>query len=314
MQGIKKKIGTLFIYVVLLSYILDKAAYFAIKSIEENVFAGQNVGKFNHYLQLKDSVDLIFFGSSRTNRHFNPEMFSKKAFNMGIDGRQLAFTWAAIKMLPADKQQDVIVNVDPSNVFNPAYKGDDIYSLNYQFHKDPKIREELTRNGQQNPLIHFYWCTGYNGKLISILVNYLKPKYDFKNYNGFDPLRVTENQKIIRDKKFQRELLEEDCTDENTIITPNTLALDYLKRIVEHCRKNNKTLFIVTTPIRNDQCKLDNQRLNAIMDSLGVSYWDLTDFFKKDTNPDLWKDKLHLSSTGADSFSKYISSEIERYQ
>ena len=63
---------------MVISFVLDKIAYYSIKKIEENVYTGQNVGKFNQYLKTKDSVEFLFFGSSRTNRHFNPDIFSSQ--------------------------------------------------------------------------------------------------------------------------------------------------------------------------------------------------------------------------------------------
>ena len=310
------RITTLLISIVLISFLLDKLTYFAIKNIEENVFTGQNVGKFNHYLTVKDTIDLAFYGSSRANHHFNPDMFSENSFNMGMDGRKLAYCWTAIKLLPNNKEQEVIINIDPGNVFNVNYKGEDLNSLTYQFHKNIQIKEELTRfkNKIINPLINFYWCISYNSKLLGIIVNYLKPKYNYKRYNGYDPIVVSETQKSIRRKIFQRNLVD-DCVDKDSLLNePNKLAINYLKLIIEYCNLNNKSLFIVTTPIRNDYCKKDNQRLHQIMDSLSATYWDFTDFFKENEDPDLWKDNTHLSSSGANQFSKYFSSEIKRYR
>lgn len=305
-----KQILALVIYILILSYLLDKVVYFAISKIEENVFTGQNVGKFNHYLKVKDSIDLVFIGSSRANHHFNPKIFSENSFNMGIDGRALSYYWTAIKMLPTNKEQTVIVNIDPNNVFDLDYEGEDIKALAYKFYKNKKIKEELKRNKQINPLINFYWCMGYNSKLLGIVANYLKPKYNYKKYNGFDPIVVSETQKSIRDKKFQRNV-SSDCPDKNIPIEPNELSVTYLKLIAEYCSLNNKSLFIVTTPVRNDHCKMDNERLSELMNSLSIQYWDLTDFFKQNKDPNLWKDNTHLSSSGADEFSKYFSAKIK---
>ena len=303
-----KKIFTLLLFIAIISYVMDKIVYFAISKMEENVFTGQNVGKFNHFLEVKDSIDLVFIGSSRANHHYNPKMFSKHSFNMGLDGRNIAYFWTVIKMLPIDKKQDVIINIDPNNIFDSEYTGEDITALGYQYHKSEKIKEELERRNKINPLIKYYWCIGYNSKILGVIINYLRPKYNYKKYNGFDPIIVSETQKAIRDKLFTKNI-RLDCEEEKQI-KPNEIAISYLKLIADYSKLNNKNLFVITTPVRNDKCKSDNKKLKEIMNSLSLNYHDFTDYFNQNQDPNLWKDNTHLSNLGADEFSEFLSGEI----
>ncbi len=305
-----KNIIVLLFSIVISSYVLDKLVYLGISHLEERVFTGQNVGKFNHYLKLKDSIDLAILGSSRANHHINPEMFSDNAFNMGMDGRGMAFYWTAVKMLSFEKKQDVIINIDSKDILSPEYTGDDIAALAYLYHKIPAIKEELVRRKNFNPLTKFYWCIGYNSKILGIIMNYLKPRYDYKKYNGYDPLQVSETQKSIRNKRFAKPE-EIDCAKYEKQIKTNEIALSYLKLIDDYCKRHNKTLFMVTTPIRSDKCKVDNRKLEELMTALSINYLDFTDYFINDPNMDLWKDNTHLSDIGADKFSTFLATEIE---
>ena len=305
-----KKIIVLLLSIIISSYVLDKIAYFVISKLEEKVLTGQNVGKFNHYLKLKDSIDLAIFGSSRANHHINPEIFSDNAFNMGMDGRGMAFYWTAVKMLPPEKKQEIIINIDPLDILSPEYSGEDIAALAYLYHKNDRIKEELVRRNNFNPLANFYWCIGYNSKFLGIIINNIKPRYDYKKYNGYDPLQLSESQKSIRNKKFAQ-IEEIDCSNYEKQIKSNDIALSYLKLIADYCTNENKTLFMVTTPVRSDKCKDDNRKLEELMASLSINYWDFTDHFKDDPDIDLWKDNTHLSGLGANKFSTFLAVEIE---
>lgn len=295
---------------IVLSFLIDKIVFYSLKKVETKIYSGQGVGKLNQYLSLKDSLDVVILGSSRANHHLNPEAFSNKAYNMGQDGKQMAFYWTTLKMLPKTKSQTFIINIDTKNIFDSEYSGEDIRSLAYKFHQNQTIKDELQRYNQFNPLIHYYWSISYNSKFFSIIKNYLFPRYDSNKYIGFEPIKLNANQKSIRNKLFESSPIN-DCKIENPNPIPNQIALEYLKLIVDFCNTYKKSLHIVTSPMKNDPCKADNEKLKEIMHDLSVNYWDHSDFFQSNNNPNIWKDFTHLSAEGADQFSKYFANQIK---
>ena len=81
----------LIVLFIAFSYIVDKIVYFTLNKISDKVFTGQSVGKLNHYLQVKDNIDFVVFGSSRANHNVNPIEISNNSFNMGVDGQMIAY-------------------------------------------------------------------------------------------------------------------------------------------------------------------------------------------------------------------------------
>nr|MBP9193636.1 hypothetical protein [Saprospiraceae bacterium] len=77
--------------VLVMSYVVDKIIFFAFNQISDKVYTGQIIGKLNHFLKLKDSLDWIVLGSSRANHNVDPSRLAPNSFNMGIDGRQISY-------------------------------------------------------------------------------------------------------------------------------------------------------------------------------------------------------------------------------
>ena len=94
-------------------------------------------------------------------------------------------------------QQIILLQIDPENAFNQDYSGSDILSLNSKYNTNTIIKQDIDRLKQNNVLQNYYWSLSYNGMIPGILKNFLKPNYDYKTYNGYDPLYVSENQKEI---------------------------------------------------------------------------------------------------------------------
>jgi|TARA_B110000908_G_C10243411_1_gene447383 hypothetical protein len=292
-----------FILILIISFLADKIVFFVLNKISDEVYTGQSIGKLNQYLQKKDMLEFIVFGSSRANHNINPIKISENSFNMGMDGRKLAYSASLIKLLPNKKKQTILLHIDPENAFNQNYLGNDILALSSKYNRNTIIKQEIDKLKQNNFLQNFYWSLSYNQKVLGILKNYLKPNYDYKTYLGYDPIYVSEQQKII----FQNILK----IDNNKMNCKNNLVLNdiynnYMDELNEFCRKNNKTLIFFTSPKFEDNCKDDNFELSKVLKKRNLNYYDLTDFFKNDNNLEYWKDKGHLSNKGAEIFTEKI--------
>jgi len=295
-------------YIVIITFVVDKAVYYTLGFLSDKVLSGQAIGKLNHYLLLKDNVDLISFGNSRTNRHINTKKINDRSFNMGIDGTSIAYSATAIKLLPKDKKQTVIVNIDTKNAFYKSYKGLDVSSLKVRYHRDKIIKEEIDKVALDDLIQKFYWSKGYNGKVLGIIKNLLIPKYDYTTYFGYDPITVNETQKKI----FQNYLkLDKPVNCKETYKMGNLFEY-YLTEIKSFCESNNKRLIVITAPLYQDKCKGDNEVFSKILKKLDVEYYDFTDFFRQDNRIEYWKDEEHLSIIGAELFSDMINNLVSK--
>ena len=303
LNSIKHLIKTL-ILIVLFSFVTDKIVFIVLNKISDKVYTGQSIGKLNHFLQKKDMLELIVFGSSRANRNIDPFKITENSFNMGMDGMKMAYSASLIKLLPNEKKQVILFHIDPENTFDHNYSGNDILSLNTKYNRNTVIKQEIDKLKQNNFLQNFYFCLSYNQKVIGLLRNYLKPKYDYETYFGFDPIYVDENQKIIFQKILKKDKNRIKCKKKLVV---NDIYNNYLDELIEFCRENNKILIFFTSPKFVDNCKKDNLELKKILMNRNLDYYDFTDFFKNDYNLEYWKDKGHLSNKGAEIFTKKIT-------
>ncbi|MDO6596776.1 hypothetical protein Q4512_07600 [Oceanihabitans sp. 2_MG-2023] len=293
-------------FIIVLSFIIDKAAYFTITKISDTVFSGQAIGKLNHYLSIKDTTKLIVFGSSRANHHIDVKKLKQSSYNMGVDGKFIAYSATLIKMLPKDVKQTVILHVDPNVAYREYYNREETKTLMVKYHTNDIIKKELQRSDLVNPLQEFYWCVDYNGLVLGILKNAIFPKYDLETYYGYDPMEVHSTQKEI----FQNILARNDSIKCKTDLKLNPLFNSYLKEIDSFCKRNNKKLITITTPIYIDKCKNDNIALTKVLKDLNIEYHDYSDFFKDNNHVDYWADIAHMSNVASEIFSKALSEDL----
>jgi len=287
---------------LVISFIADKIVFITLNKISDNVYTGQTVGKLNHYLKIKDRLDFIVYGSSRANRNVNPLEISKNSFNMGVDGTRLAYATILIKLLD-NKQQTVLLHIDPNKAFLSKYDAKDIDALLIKYNRIDTITKEIEALNRNNIAQQFYWSLAYNGSMLGILKNYFKPKYDYKEYSGFDPIHVSKEQKELFKKQRERNLINNECEKPFEI---NTIYNSLLDQLIVFCNNNNKKLILFSSPKLVDSCPEDNIIFTEILKKKGLVFHDFTNFFDTDFKEEYWKDNSHLSDVGAKVFTKAV--------
>lgn len=311
-KDITKKILKIFVFILLISYVLDKIIFFSLNKISDQVFSGQAIGKLNHFLLQKDVADVLVFGSSRANHHINVAEFSDNAFNIGVDGTGIAYSSTLISTLPKEKEQLIIVHIDFSNFFGEDYDGTDIGALKSKYHRNDEITQSLDKYGHISILQIFFYSMSYNKISLGIIKNYFKPNYNYKTYNGYDPLTLNLSQEPIRDILLLRakNSSDKECSDSLII---NTVGLDFLKTIKSFSEKSpNKKFLFISSPTYNDVCDNDNEELSKIMKKLGLTYWDFSKLYIDRPDNSYWKDPTHLSKIGAEDFTFYLLQKLEK--
>ncbi|NRD20171.1 hypothetical protein HNV08_08925 [Winogradskyella eckloniae] len=298
---ITKKLLKIVVLTIVISYGLDKLMFYGLNKISDNVMTGQAIGKLNQFLTVKDSTDFLVFGNSRANHHIDVDLFSKNSYNIGVDGVGIAYNSTLINTLKANTKQFIIVHIDTKNFFDTHYDGSDIRGLKTKYNRNEVITSALNKSNKLSDLQQIYYSMNYNGNVIGILKNYFKPSYNFKTYNGYDPLNVSLSQEKMRDAILAKANIEEECSKVTEL---NSVAMDYLKSIKSYIEKTpNKSFLFITSPMYNDRCLEDNQRLTDVMNDFELNYIDYTNLFKGKADHSLWKDPTHLSKKGAETFS-----------
>ncbi|MBL0287550.1 MAG: hypothetical protein IPQ19_09085 [Bacteroidetes bacterium] len=277
--------------------------------MSDNVYTGQAVGKLNHYLKVKETKKLLIFGSSKANHNIDPKILDENSFNMGLDGRSIAYVTTLIKTIENNEDQTILIQIESEDIFSKNYDGDDISPLAIKYHRNAIIKKELDKTNYVNPFHHIFWSIAYNYKTIGIILNYMKPKYDYNTYNGYDPLYIDENQEMIFYKTLSLKN-DETCQDSFHI---NKIYYNYILDLKKIAKEKNKKLFFFTSPLYNDFCKNDNKELSKFANENNIYFIDFTDAFVDNNSISYWKDKTHLSNIGAELFSTKIKEQLIKY-
>nr|WP_321451520.1 hypothetical protein [uncultured Carboxylicivirga sp.] len=294
------------LFFILVTFILDKLVYISLNKVSDQIYSGQGIGKVNHYLKVKDKADLLVFGNSRANHNIDPSVISNNGFNIGVDGRKIAFPSVLIKMLNK-KEQIVLLHIDPENAFNTNYLGEDVDGLLSKYNRIDVVTDMIDSLNRNKIIQKFYWSLGYNGLFFSILKNFFVEKYDYTVYTGYDPLYITKEQAKMFKKTLERESL--DTAD--SIFVMNDIYSNLINDVRDFCNDNDKRLIVFTSPKYKDNCKMDNVIFKRIMEEKGVTYYDYTDLFTKNNNIEYWFDEIHLSNVGAEIFTATIKQMLQ---
>ena len=291
--------------IIVSTILVDKIVYFSLTKISNQVLSGESIGKLNQFLQIKDKVEFLIFGSSRARNHINPQLISNSSFNMGMGATHIAYANTLIKLLN-DKEQLILIHIDPLHAFDAKYSANDINRLKIKYNQNKIIKAEIDKINSYN-FNKIYWSLDYNGLVLGILKNYFKPSYNHYNFFGY----VSLNQRTeVELNKLMNNSLEEEC---DKIFTLNNYYEKYLKDLKDISKKQNKSIVFFTSPLFIDYCKEDNLMFEKVMEEMNFQYYDFTDIFQKESNLLYWYDKAHLSNVGAKEFTEIIHQAINEF-
>lgn len=300
----KNKSLKLFLIIVVSLFVTDRLVYLILHHIEEEVFTGQSVGKANVFVKVKDSVDLLVLGSSRAARHIDPDVFSMKGYNMGMDGTHLGYAAALMATLER-KGQTILVHVDHQEVYDVGYQGDDMLALLNET-MDSKKMEDFVRQyyPEEIFLSKFSNCYVYNGKVLGMIKNAVLTKDSSELSNGFSPLSPSAQQKQTFQQILDRDGIFQNLEIPHPLVVNNRFEsfVDFAMTIA---KRNNSRLMFFTSPSLNKVDDKVRKRTADFFAAKNIKYLDDLDFFT-DFNIDLWKDRSHMSKVGAKLYSKKL--------
>lgn len=296
--------------IFIISQILDKTIYYLLRHIERNVYTGQAVGKINQFITIKDSMDLVVFGNSRANHNVDCKLISHNSYNMGIDGTKILYSNSLIQLL-GDKKQTILLQVDPADIFDATYEGEDLDKLLIKYNSNEVIKKEIDRYNRNNPLQNLYWCISFNNKVIPILSNYFNKGSELQDYYGYDPIVVSDDQRKIFQNLLSNFTAKKKSCD---VETRNQIMIKALKELDTFCKQHNKELILFTAPVYFDECDEDNKILSQKLSELNIRYFDYSNLFAQDNNIEYWKDFTHLSGIGAEKFTHLLINDLQTGQ
>ena len=245
----------------------------------------------------KTKSDILIFGSSRANRHYNPKIIENETnmtcYNTGRDGYFIFYQTALLQSILKRYTPKKII-LDFSGSLSYSQKDlDRLAAIMPYYENNKEINYILNLKSNFEFLKLNSKLYRYNSMLTTIIKgNYYK--INKETYKGFKPLFGQMDDQLVSSN---------DITQVSLKIDKDKMFV--LEEFFRLSKKNNIELIVVLSPMFEVLSSTHNESVKIIK-SLSkkykfefIDFSDNMDFLGKHH---LFKDKDHLNSTGADLF------------
>jgi hypothetical protein len=256
----------------------------------------------------KTTADLIVFGSSRANHHYDPDIFSRSLhlsfFNAGRDGNFLFYHYAVLKgVLKRYSPKMVILDFMPGEFEINQDSYDRLSTLLPYYDKHPEMRSVIELKSPFEKIKTISSLYRNNSNLLIIAGgNALFSKKKREDDRGYIPLNTIWNHPIKNDlSPFQYKL------DSQKIKTYESFIHD--------CLSSNVKLYIICSPIFLRE-KFPNYSIRVaetIAQKNKVMFFDFSEDSFFVNSPKLFSDPEHLNADGAKIFSTRVTDSILKH-
>lgn len=301
-----------FFLVVILIIGLDQTLGFVLNRLYSHTTSGETGGNINGIL--RRNADVLVLGSSRARHHVVPvilrDKLSASVFNAGIDGHDflcatmLLDLW--IRSHPPPKV--ILLHIDPISLLHSKRELARISIFSGYFRESEHVRSILLMRGKYEWIKYLSSSYRFNGKVLPIIKNLFMP-----------PDAISDGYEGLKGSHQSGALPAADPTESATDYYSNPfwdLKLRYLAEIAHYCKTNGTRLILFHSPRPQENLSSVtdwSKRLAALQLSYeGVEFLDLAarthEFFAE--RPELFWDKSHLNSRGAEIFSTLLADEV----
>lgn len=284
-------------------FIIDNFIKEIFQSMQYNSKGG-DTGRME-YIVNSMNEDILIFGSSRANHHYNPQIIEDSlqmsCYNCGRDGNGIIFSYGMYRLFrdrytPKFIIYDVMDNYDLINKYdNEKY----LDYLRYYYDKSgiDSIFTNVDKKEKYKMIPHMRW---YNYKFIQIISDYIKPTQS--DIKGYRPLEGNIEYKPININN-----------NSNKPIHYDNLKLEYLKLLIEDCKARGTKLIFMVSPQYKGGKKQSYEAIIQLARSENIPFFYHLDDNKISTNKKYFKDSMHMNKYGADEYTKKIINEIRPY-
>lgn len=255
-----------------------------------------DIGKAN-YIANYANEDVLIFGSSRAELHYNPTIFTDSlglsSYNCGAKGMGSVVAWARLSMilerhLPKIVILDVLPGVDIYESDKYVYLG--ALKTYFDKHGIHEIFDDIDKNEKYKMLCQTYRYNSifntYMKDLFHPFSQISKPDslYGFRPQEGkIDP------ELIVLNKEYQPQKVD-------------SVKLKYLNRFIETAKN---TLFVVViSPFWTGMDSKELAPIKELCKNNNVPFFDFSNDKKYKFNNELFMDRAHLNTKGANEFTK----------
>lgn len=296
----------------------------------ENIINSFNKKRFEDFYSLpKNSLDMVFLGSSHSYCTFDPEIFDNKlntnSFQLGMPLQHPDSTYYTLKEVLNYQKPKIVVMEVYWDLLKNDFELNQVKTLfqvlNNETLKDEYIKEDF-------PL----------SEKIKYNVNVLKYQADYFAYKGNEYNNKIKNKFNVKDKETKKQIGTEEYRSKGYVYSDYKMLQDeynktnqfknldgknfefsenqkyFLEKIINLCKENNIELIFVTAPIANvsmDYIKnynLIHDKVSNFAKENNIFYIDYNMINKQEnllTN-DNFRDDAHLNHSGVEIISNHF--------
>lgn len=278
------------------------------------------IGKTLNYLYFKETsgihyrttysidstvAELLVFGASKANRHYDSELFEKdlglSSYNCGRDGSSILYSYALFKAVTKRyKPKIIIFDINPSELFYDTQSYDRLSSLlpYYKNHSEIQDIIELRSHFERIKLISKIYP--YNSSLLTIGIGNMEFNKKRKGDNlGYVPLFNS-----IIDTTIHNIEIDEGILDKN--------KLSALSDLIKYCKTANINLVFIQSPM---YACVSNSKSTEFVEKMtngeNVIFWNYINDHEFLSKPEYFQDQYHLNDKGAKYFSRQVISKLK---
>lgn len=261
---------------------------------------GGDTGK-NSEIVDKTTADIILFGSSRCDHHYDPRIIADSlgysCYNAGRDGNGILLMYPYYEMLSARYHPKLII-YDISS-FDLAHDDYAKY-LGWlrQFYGRPQADSmawSIEPNEKYKMMSQAY---RFNGKGLQIISDAIHPIQ--RDISGYKPLYGTLSYEPKADS----------ADVEQKKIDP--FKERYLVRFIQDCKRNKTKLVFMVSPIYGQTRHLAYyEALSKLCHENDVPFFYNQSDSRFVSNRNFFRDKVHLNNIGAEAYTKLVVSEVK---
>ncbi len=301
-----------FLLIAILLIGLDQALGLLLSRLYLHTTSGKTGGNINGILQQK--ADVLILGSSRARHHVVPaileDSLSVSVFNAGLDGHDflcavmLFDLWTRAHPPP----KVILLHVDPVSLLNYQRELERTIIFSGYFRESDRVRSILLMRGKYEWLKYLSSSYRFNGKVLPIIKNLImSPDPTSHGYVGLKGSPQSGVRQAVDLTRITTDEYANPFWD---------LKLSYLAELARYSKVNGTRLILFHSPYPQEDLSTVadwSRRLAALQSSYeGVEFLDLAarahEIFVG--RADLFWDKSHLNSKGAEIFSTLLAAEV----
>lgn len=303
-KSMKKFIFKVSLFFLLIA-IIDIIFGFAMGEVSKRIDVG-GAGRDN-YICDKVTDDILVFGSSRAERHYNAQMISDSlgipCYNCGESGCGIILAYGRLLMLlERYKPKAIIYEITPSFDY---FDGKDNHKYLYRLkqHYDRPGIDSIFWN--VDPTEKYKMVSGmyrHNSSFLQNLIAYFFRMSTENGVKGFRPI-----YEEIDTMKIKKGTIAYDSKDGYVY---DSLKIQYIDKFLD-MTKDMKLVFVVS-PMWYGQDTLALEPIKHICEKRNTSIIDFSNNPKYVHHNEYFKDGTHLNARGADEFTKDLIVELRK--